>query len=170
MSFINPPNPIIVPNTLNPSTYSQMGTVLIPSRTCNNHVIARKYSEPIAKYRLVSGLKVIDRPFISTFKKFDRPSVNISRNCQNCDIISVPTVTDKTIYPCTLNKYSVSGKSNPKSKIGIFGNSSYHRITTSNNQLYQQYRINNITLEEENNVCPCYLNYLASTYTTRLVG
>jgi len=137
-------NLIIKPATLTPSTYSQIGNTLIPSKDCNNRKIARKFTQRgphIKKY--IYGSNTIDKPFISTFKRFDRPSPLISTNCQNCKMVSVPSVTDKTIYPCSLGKYGVTGYSNGINKINNLGNSLYHRITTTNTQLYQQYRVTN---------------------------
>jgi len=136
-------NFIIKPDGLFPSTYSQMGRVLIPSKDCNNRKIARKYTEKGATTILdtQTGMKTISTPYISTFKRFDRPSPLISLDCQNCQIVSVPSVTDKTIYPCSLNKYSVTGYTDAKNKIGVLGNSMYPRITTGDYQLYQQYKV-----------------------------
>ncbi len=136
-------NFIIKPDGLFPSTYSQMGRVLIPSKDCNNRKIARKYTEKGATTILdtQTGMKTISTPYISTFKRFDRSSPLISLDCQNCQIVSVPSVTDKTIYPCSLNKYSVTGYTDAKNKIGVLGNSMYPRITTGDYQLYQQYRV-----------------------------
>jgi len=141
-------NFIIKPDGLFPSTYSQMGRVLIPSKDCKNRKIARKFTEKGATLKIDSfGGRTISTPYISTFKRFDRPSPLISENCQNCRILSVPSVTDKTIYPCSLGKYSVTEYSNTSNAIGQLGNSLYPRITTSNNQLYQQYRVT-----EKNNI------------------
>jgi len=148
---------IIKPNGLFPSTYSQMGRVLIPSKNCDNRKIARKYTEKGAKFVLdtQTGSKDISTPYISTFKRFDRPTPMISQDCQNCAMVSVPSVTDKTIYPCSLGKYSVTENGGVENKIGVMGNSMYPRITTSDYQLYQQYRVT-----EKNNIvggCPCPL-------------
>lgn len=143
-------NLIIKPATLAPSTYSQIGNTLLPSKDCNNRKIARKFTQRGPRLKKdIYGSTTIDKPFISTFKRFDRPSPLISRNCQNCKIVSVPSVTDKTIYPCSLGKYGVTEYSNGINKINNLGNSLYHRITTSNNQLYQQYRVTN-----KNNIEP----------------
>jgi len=63
-------------------------------------------------------------------------------------------VTDKTLYPCSLGKYSVTEYSN-YNKNTIDENlffSNYPRITKSNNQLYQQYLIKNA-----NPTCVCTL-------------
>ena len=148
---------IIKPDGLFPSTYSQMGRVLIPSKNCDNRKIARKYTEKGATSVLdtQTGTKTISTPYISTFKRFDRPSPLISLDCQNCQIVSVPSVTDKTIYPCSLDKYSVTGYTDAKNKIDVLGNPIYPRITTSDYQLYQQYRVtekNNI-INNNNNTC-----------------
>ena len=148
---------IIKPDGLFPSTYSQMGRVLIPSKNCDNRKIARKYTEKGAKFVLdtQTGSKDISTPYISTFKRFDRPTPMISQDCQNCTMVSVPSVTDKTIYPCSLGKYSVTENGGVENKIGVMGNSMYPRITTSDYQLYQQYRVT-----EKNNIvggCPCPL-------------
>jgi len=113
------PNFIIKPATLTPSTYSQIGRVLIPSKDCNNRKIARKFTEKGAKLKTdIYGSNTIDNPFISTFKRFDRHSPLISTHCQPCKTISVPTVTDKTIYPCSLGKYDVTEYSNTSNTIG----------------------------------------------------
>lgn len=145
-------NLIIKPATLIPSTYSQIGNTLIPSKDCNNRKIARKFTQQGPRIKKdIYGLKTIDKPFISTFKRFDRPSPLISKNCQNCRTLSVPSVTDKTIYPCSLGKYGVTEYFNGTNKINNLGNFLYHRITTTNNQLYQQYRVtnkNNIELQK----------------------
>jgi len=152
------PNFIVKPATLLPSTYSQMGRVLIPSKDCDNRKIARKFTEKGAKIKMDAfGEKTLSTPFISTFKRFDRPSPIISTDCQNCQMLSVPSVTDKTIYPCSIGKYSVTGYNDSENKIGVMGNSMFPRITTSDYQLYQQYRVtekNNII----NDCCPFTLD------------
>ena len=141
-------NFIIKPDGLFPSTYSQMGRVLIPSKDCNNKKIARKFTEKGNKLKIdIFGFKTISAPYISTFKRFDRPTPLISQDCQNCQMLSVPSVTDKTIYPCSLGKYSVTEHSVTENKIGVLGNSTHPRITTSDYQLYQQYRVT-----EKNNI------------------
>jgi len=147
---------IIKPDGLFPSTYSQMGRVLIPSKNCDNRKIARKYTEKGAKFVLdtQTGSKDISTPYISTFKRFDRPTPMISQDCQNCAMVSVPSVTDKTIYPCSLGKYSVTENGGVENKIGVMGNSMYPRITTSDYQLYQQYRVT----EKNNIVGGCFKN------------
>jgi len=146
-------NFIIKPDGLFPSTYSQMGRVLIPSKDCNNRKIARKFTEKGVKPIInptTAGMNILSSTYISTFKRFDRPSPLISQDCQPCEIVSVPSVTDKTIYPCSLGKYSVTSYSDYENNIQL-GNSLYPRITTSNNQLYQQYRVKNIN--NINNCC-----------------
>lgn len=150
------PNFIIKPATLTPSTYSQIGRVLIPSKDCNNRKIARKFTEKGATLKTDAfGSTTISAPFISTFKRFDRPSPIISTHCQPCKTISVPTVTDKTIYPCSLGKYDVTEYSNTSNTIGPLGNSMFPRITTSNNQLYQQYRVTDKNNIQQLDICDC---------------
>ncbi len=144
-----------------------MGRVLIPSKNCDNRKIARKYTEKGATSVLdtQTGTKTISTPYISTFKRFDRPSPLISLDCQNCQIVSVPSVTDKTIYPCSLDKYSVTGYTDAKNKIDVLGNPMYPRITTSDYQLYQQYRVtekNNI-INNNNNTC-CNFELTSGVY------
>ena len=134
---------IIKPATIIPSTYSQMGSVLIPSKTCSNRQIARKYSEKSATSILSTdtGLRSVSNTYISTSKRFDRPSPMISRNCQSCDVSSIPSVTDKIAYPCSLGKYAVTEYVNVKNTIDPnYTYSNYPRTITSNNQLYQQYK------------------------------
>ncbi len=149
-------NFIIKPDGLFPSTYSQMGRVLIPSKNCNNRKIARKYDEKgsTSVLNTQTGIKTLSAPYISTFKQFDRPGPLISEECQPCRIVSVPSVTDKTVYPCSSGKYSVTGYVDASNKIGVLGNSMFPRITTSDYQLYQQYR----DVTEKKNItgeCPC---------------
>ncbi len=149
-------NFIIKPATLTPSTYSQIGRVLIPSKDCDNRKIARKFTEKGATFKTdVFGSTTISAPFISTFKRFDRPSPIISTHCQPCKTISVPTVTDKTIYPCSLGKYDVTEYSNTSNTIGPLGNSMFPRITTSDYQLYQQYRVTDKNNIQQLDICDC---------------
>ncbi len=148
-------NFIIKPDGLFPSTYSQMGRVLIPSKDCNNRKIARKFTEKGVKPIInptTAGMNILSSTYISTFKRFDRPSPLISQDCQPCEIVSVPSVTDKTIYPCSLGKYSVTAYSDYENTIDKnYIYSIYPRITTSDYQLYQQYRVKNIN--NINNCC-----------------
>ena len=150
---------IIKPATIIPSTFSQIGSALIPSKKCNNRKIVRKYTEKGATSVLSTdtGLRSVSGSYISTSKRFDRPSPMISSNCQPCTMLTIPSVTDKTAYPCSLGKYSVTGYFNVKNRIDPnYTYSSYPRIITSNNQLYQQYRVtdkNNIVKEIPNS-CP----------------
>ena len=111
-------NFIIKPANLLPSTYSQMGRVLIPSKNCDNRKIARKYTEKGSKSTLnpTTGMNILNT-YVSTFKRFDRPSPMISQDCQSCKFSSVPSVTDKTLYPCSLGKYSLTQYSNYKNTI-----------------------------------------------------
>lgn len=147
----------VKPATLLPSTYSQMGRVLIPSKDCDNRKIARKFTEKGAKIKIDSfSGKILSSSFISTFKRFDRPSPLISTECQPCKTVSVPSVTDKTIYPCSVGKYSVTGYNDSENKIGVMGNSMFPRITTSDYQLYQQYRVTEKNII--NDCCPFTLD------------
>ena len=156
-------NFIIKPDGLFPSTYSQMGRGLIPSKDCDNRKIARKFTEKGAIFvNTQPGVKTLSAPYISTFKRFDRPSPLISHECQSCRIISVPSVTDKTVYPCSLGKYSVTGYNTPNNKIGVMGNSMYPRITTSDYQLYQQYRVT-----DKNNITDIVLPLTMTGYSVR---
>jgi hypothetical protein len=140
MFYNKMPNLSIKPATLLPSTYSQNGNTLLPSKDCNNRNIARKFIEKGSRIKTdIYGSNTIDKPIISTFKQFDRPSPIISENCQSCLKLSIPSVTDKSIYPCSLGHYSVTKYSNSKN-INNRGNSLYPRVTTTNNQLYQTYR------------------------------
>ncbi len=129
------PNFILKKNSLYPTTFSQIGSTLIPSKTCNNQKVARRYDPDIT-----IGGKTPFNTYVSTSKQIDRPTPLISTDCQSCNILSVPSVTDKTIYPCSSDKYSITFYSNTQNNVDTLGNSVYPRIITSNNQLYQQYQ------------------------------